>query len=153
MMRYFVFFLFQIMLLAGSEPGSDYNTPLTQKDKENLSYLINTLSSHSGPGLLFYKNELERRGMQTDHIHALQRLGYIFSDPKLAKETKDIGRGPWRRFARGFGKSLAKEYKEGNLSPEVVKDFANRIGADPSVIDRFVQNQDWEGLMNYLRDR
>lgn len=132
---------------------NDYYQEMTTQDKENLSFVINTLSSHSAPSLLFYKRDLEKRGMATDHLHVLRRLGYIFSNPTLAKETKAIGSVPWKRFARDFGKSLARADERGEMPQEVIDDFANQIGANPKEIDPYFKKKEWVALMNYLRDR
>ena len=84
----------------------DYNAPWTEEDKQDISYIINTLATKSGFSLLFEKNKLERAGKSTIHANTLQMLTYIFSDPELKIAVKQISGTAWQRFSKETAESL-----------------------------------------------
>lgn len=129
----------------------DYDKPLTEEDKKNIHYIINTLSSKSMFGLLGVKKDLEEAGKKTNHINPLHYLAYIFSNPSLKAKTKHFPKVAWKRYVRDFAKSLNDAMDREKITDENIKDFSKKVGISCDVIKPLVEKRDWPQLMKILR--
>jgi hypothetical protein len=134
------------------QAAGDYDAPLTEEDKKNINYMINTLSGRSMFGLLAVKSDLEAAGEATDHINPLTHLQYIFSDPELKAKTKNIGRVAWKRYVSDFGDALSQAKEEGKINDEILKEFAGKVNVSYDVLKPLYDEEDWTKFMNTLRD-
>ena len=157
-----------VMLLEGAAPNGNsrevqnqgnaqesvgsYDTPLTEKDKKNINYVIDTLSSKSMFSLLAVKSDLEAAGESTQHVNPLTHLQYIFSNPELKAKTKDIGNVPWNRYVGDFGDALQKAKDKGEINEEILKKFAKKVNVDYDILKPLYEKGDWKKFMNTLRD-
>ncbi|NGX58571.1 MAG: hypothetical protein K940chlam3_01478 [Chlamydiae bacterium] len=130
----------------------DYFAPLCEAEKQNIVYIITTLSGKTTLGLLLYKKKLEVAGENIDHVHPLRHLGFVFSNQDLTQKTKIIGRVPWNRYVNGFGSPLHLALLQGKLNREVLEDFSKTVNIDVEVIEPMVKKQDWQALVNTLRN-
>lgn len=139
--------------IADRHPDArDYYAPLSDYDKENIRYIINTLSHNSTFALMFHKSSLEKVGARTGGIHPLKYLGFIFADPDLKGQVKNIGRTPWSRFKKDFGVSLGKAVTRKNLNDDMVEDFVKTVGIELSKVKPLIADQRWLEFMSALVD-
>ena len=136
----------------GHPDARDYYAPLTEQEKEDISYIITTLANKSTITLMFYKRPLNRAGDRVAHVHPLVFLGFIFSDPELKDAVIRIKGYPWRRYAQGMAGSLESAAMRDNMHEEFIDDFANTVGIDKSLIYPSIQNEEWEQFINIVRD-
>jgi len=132
---------------------ADYSKSLTDKEKQDITFIITTLSEHSLIGLWGYEKDLKAAGAQLEHVHPLRHLGYVFSTPDLTAKTQKIDRYPWKRYARDFRKPLGLALKQGKMDQAVLEDFSKRVGIDKEILQPYVDKQDWVGFVNTLRNQ
>ncbi len=154
---FLVISMFALLLWAPAEAAPQdkiigpYSKTLTQEDKAEISFIIDTLSSHSVLGLWGYEKKLKEAGAKVEDVHPLRHLGYVFSMPELASKTKKIASFPWKRYVKGFEKPLNLAVKQGKMGPDVIDDFAKKVGMSPETVQGYVDKGDWSGLINALR--
>jgi hypothetical protein len=157
MMHYWSLAVVAILLLFAStsaraeEDARDYYAPLTATDEENIGYIITTLGTSSYVGLLFRQGKLERTGDQMGHIHPLNYMGYVYSHPELQAHARNISGIPWNKFVEGFADSFEQCLELNNLSEEHAIDFAERVGLPLAPLWNRLQNKDWKGFFEMLK--
>lgn len=157
-MRTFFFLALLVSMFCYADSGEekiigDYSKPLTEAEKQNINYIITTLSEHSMFGLYKYQEKLEEAGAQIEHVHPLRHLGYVFSTPDLIAKTQRIQRYPWKRYARDFRKPLTLAVKQGKLDQSVLDDFAKRVNINVEILQPYVQQGDWINFVDTLRNQ
>lgn len=130
-----------------------YDTPLTEQDKKNITFIISTLSGKSSVQLMFKKSALEKAGDEVEHVHPLKFLAFVFSSDSLKEQAKNITGVPWSRFSGDMSKSLSDAAKGGQMSEETVKQFAKAVGMDVSVIEPLIKEQQWKQLVNTVKEK
>ncbi len=135
-----------------SGPVRNYLTPLTQKEKEDIAYIVNTLSDQPTPKLLFYKSSLNQAGDRINHVHPLNFMLVIFTDDLLKVKVRNIKRKGWvwKDFMAGIRNSMIEENAKNNIKPEFFFDFASKIGIDYSKIETPIAKANWDELVNVL---
>lgn len=128
----------------------DYFRPLTDYDKANIRYIINTLANNSTLALWSYQDSLERVGARTEGLHPLRYLGFVFSDPELKGQINSIGWTPWSRFVSRFSESLDSAAKRDNLTEAIILDFAKTVGLELSEIRPLIDGHQWAALFDAL---
>ena len=128
----------------------NYYRPLSDYDKENIRFIINTLSHNSTLALAFQRSSLVRVGARTANIHPLRYLGFIFSDPELKGQIKNISRTPWNRFVDDFGDSLSNAVSRDNITDNIVADFAETVGIAMKKISSSIASEQWWAFMQAL---
>lgn len=123
---------------------------LTPQDKEQISYIISTLSGKSAFSLMFLQSSLEKAGKETESVHPLAFLGYVFSNPELKEKVTKILPFVWKRFKNDFAKSLNKEAANGGMTEAAIANFASQVGLPESEVAGYVQARDWNGLFTAL---
>lgn len=126
----------------------------TEKDRENISFLIRAMSENGKLGLLFRKGELNRIGAEINHVHPLKFLDTIFSSPELKQCMPNIENDyfKWNGLMDGLGPSLSSKADQGKLDM-YLDEFAKTIGVTREEIEPFVKPKDWQGLVRYLSSR
>jgi len=157
-MRFFILFLSSMVFAffsvqAQEKSIGEYSKPLTDTEKAKIDFIITTLSDHSTLGLMMYRKQLEAAGESIDHVHPLRHLGYVFSNPNLTSRTYKIGRVPWKRYVKDFGKPLTLALKQGKLDQSVLDDFSKAVNIDVKTLEPYVQQRDWPGFVNTLRNQ
>lgn len=148
-----LFFLLSFSEVSASEKIiRDYSAQLTPEEKQDINYIITTLSGRSTLGLLLYKKKLEEAGKRVDHLNPLSHLGYVFSNPELTAKAKKIDRVAWNRYVNGFKIPLHLAYKQGKLNQQVLEEFAKQININVHILEPYIQNQDWKGFVNAIRN-
>lgn len=130
----------------------NYYTPLSPKEKADVSYILRTLSNSSLVKITSHKSSLKKAGDRIEHIHPYRFLAFVFSNDELIVCMRNLqGRSwVWREFVDGVVGSLRDEASVGNLKPEYVNDFATHIKIDSNQIIPTIVSQRWEDLINLL---
>ncbi len=145
------FFLFCSSLFAEQEAQApDYFRPLTPEDKENINYIVDTLSDKSAITLLIYQKNLEETGGKTRPIHPLKFLYYVFTDPTLRAASHKIRPVVWRRFVQGFEPSFEEEDKRNNLKMAAIEDFSSGVRVKKEKILSLLRAKKWSEFMNLV---
>jgi len=124
----------------------------TPSEVTDVNYIVTTLSEKSMLGLLGAKSGLNERGDRLRHLHPLEFLAVIFTDPTRAKNIKIVrGRGMvWKDFISSLRDSLDKEAALNNFQEDVIVDFAKRVNIDPAAIKPSIKNKNWDSLVDIL---
>lgn len=131
-----------------------YNHFVTDEEKAEISYIINTLSNTSYGKLLLLKGELETAGKQIDHLHPLRHLGAIFTDEQLKVGIRNMRKKTmvWKSYVNGLTQTLGQEAQRGNVTETQLQDFAHTVAIDPAVVLKTFQDQRWKEFIEQLVD-
>lgn len=132
----------------------NYSAPLSESDKENITYLLTTLAdANQNPlKLLFKRDSLTKLGDQIEHIHPMTFLGFVFSNDELVVAMRKI-RGSsflWDDFGYRILDSLNREMAQGNLTIDQIFNLALSTKIDPSLIADPVFTSNWSRLIDNL---
>lgn len=130
----------------------DYYKPLSSKDKENITYLLNTLGYQSILKISSKRSSLEKIGDQIEPIHPLQFFKFVFSNDELVVAMRNIKSRTWiwKDFIGRILESLNSEMIAGNLTQGQVQDFLSAVNIDPSLVNAPIQARDWNGFVDNL---
>lgn len=133
----------------------DYYKPLTSKEKEDMSYIVNTLGMSSLVKIAKEKSSLKKAGERITNVHPFIFLKTIFTDEEMKVSVHAIQGRSWVRddFFNGFKESFDEEAEKNNISNDMVIDFSSKVGIDPNLIMPFVQEKQWKQLINTLIDK
>lgn len=126
------------------------------KDKEDITFIIDTLAYKSLASVFCKKKKLEEAGDRINHLHPLRFLLYILSDPKLNAALRAIYSRDllWSNFVGGTYSSLKEESDRGNMQEECVSDFCSQLGINDldvrSEIVEALQTESWSVFMQLL---
>ncbi len=126
----------------------------SDSDKEKIGYILTTMAANGKLTLLLtYKKDLEKAGNEIGHVHPLKFLGVTFSNPKLSQAMKEIRHDyfKWRGFADGIKPSLTNQATQNKLLP-YLDDFSKEINRPAARIKPFLENKDWDGMLDFLLD-
>lgn len=138
---------------AGNFKGSrDYSSPVTPKQKEDIRYIVKTLSTCTWMELVYYKTTLEKVGARVNLIHPLRTLLCILTDKELAIGIGKVREDAlvWSQFFGGLSKNLEEEFKNGNMKAEDVTNFANILGVNFNTANAFIQKRKWKEFVDFL---
>jgi hypothetical protein len=128
-------------------------TPLTAKEKDDITYILRTLSNQTLLKINSNKSALKGAGDRIEHLHPLKFLTFVFSNDELIVCMRNLqGRTwVWSEFLEGVIDSLKNEYTIGNILDEHVQELIvqSRV-SDPAAISSHVHNQSWGTLINTL---
>lgn len=130
----------------------DYFADLSKTDKRNISFTINTLGNTSTLGLLFKRNDLERAGSATGHIHPLRYFKYVLEKESLKRSFQRMDGRAWSEFKSGFSRSFQEADDYNNLSDKVIADFTYGLEVDREEVTRLLRQKSWQSFMQYIHD-
>jgi len=128
---------------------------LTNKDKENITFIITCMGEQGKLWLLVHKNELNERGDKIQGVHPLKFLAVIFSDEYLKKVCMPTILNDYfkkKNFIEGLGANMTKEAQKGKVQ-KYLAEFLNEIKLDKKHSKKlleFVKTRDWEGFVWYI---
>jgi hypothetical protein len=144
-------------VVATSPPWRQYGHQLTSDEREQISYIVVTLSEKKESRIILRALSLKRVGDKVNHVHPLRFLEAIFIDEKLKAGVHNIRYNKdawvWDRFVDGIRTSLDEENKKGNLTDAQLADFANVVGIDVALIRDPVHKCQWDEFVQILLDR
>ncbi len=125
--------------------------PCSETDKQNVHEIITTIAENGKLSLLFKQNELKALGSQINHLHPLKFLSAIFSNPVLKERMGQIFGDYFKRnaFMTEVAAGLNAEAEKGGLEPYIER-FAKEVNVPAAQLRPFFNNQDWEGLVEFL---
>lgn len=138
---------------VAAKRGRDYNAGISKSEKQDIQYIITTLSRDSLISIASSESSLKKAGDRIKNVHPFIFLKTVFTNEELKAGIHGIrDRGwIWRDFIDGLTKSLAEESAKKNLK-DFIPDFSKSIKVDSSAITNFVQQQKWKELVNHLID-
>ncbi|KAF3362434.1 hypothetical protein PHSC3_001034 [Chlamydiales bacterium STE3] len=144
-----------VVAKPGKQPKDlprNYFAPLTQKEKEDISYIITTLANNNVVKIASHRSALKRAGDRVDHVHPFRFLQCIFTNEELKVGIRNIqGKNwIWSEFLEGITSSLKEETRKNNLRPEFLADFATILGIDVNIIYQSYLTNQWEEMVNIL---
>jgi len=130
----------------------DFYTELSPKEQADIRFIVTTLSDNPTPKLLFHKSSLDHAGDRINHIHPLNFLGFIFSDPELKVKIRNIRSKSWvwKTFMSGLKSSLNEEFHRDNLLPDHYDEFTKNIGIEMRKLDHSASRARWDDMVNTL---
>lgn len=126
--------------------------PCSEQDKACVHQIITTVAENGKLSLLFKKNELKALGSQINHLHPLKFLSAIFSNPDLKQRMGQIFGDYFKRnaFMDEIGAGLTSESEKGGLTHSIIEKFAKEVNMPAAQLRPFFDNQDWDGLVEFL---
>ncbi|MCB1136662.1 MAG: hypothetical protein KDK78_10365 [Chlamydiia bacterium] len=137
----------------GSGQKRDYWAKLTQEDKRNIRFIVESLGRKSLVSLLFSQSKLHKAGDAIAHVHPLSFLAYVCENQELYRDFQNIHGRPWREFSEGFEESLRKAAERGNLGEDILKDFSKRAELPIKDVMSLVEKKGWSRLMERIAGR
>lgn len=130
----------------------NYYAPIAQSEKNDIAFILRTLSNNSWIKILKNKSALKKAGDRIDHLHPFNFLYTIFGDNELLVCARSIqGKAfVWKEFLNGTTTSLGEEYLLDNLKYEYVQDFAAKLKVDPVLLNTALTNRQWEYFVDLL---
>jgi hypothetical protein len=141
------------IIAKGNNNPRNYDVKVSQKERDDIFYIVTTLGRSSLKKLLSAKASLKKAGTRVDHIHPLKFLGCLFSDEEMKVGILQIKeRGGWvgKEFFSGLYDSLNAESNLQNLKPDHISDFAAHLNVDNDLMSKFIVERDWKGMINTL---
>lgn len=143
-----------LFILASHPSGSTqpfYSLALSKEDKDNIRFIISTMSKENLVQLAFSKGTLERKGKKIEHVHPLRFIGYILSQRELKQALKQVRKSSfkWDHFIAGFARRMKDENSHNNLHA-YIPGFAQQVGCREELVRRYIHHKDWEGLVKAL---
>jgi hypothetical protein len=132
----------------------NYNVELTQSEKNDLSFIINTMGMSSLATIAANRGNLKKAGERINHLHPFRFLEGIFTDEQMKVSMHALQNRGWvyGEFFKGLKPSFEEEYAKGNIKKEYIDDFAKRVGIDPKLIYDSIDKQQWMQLVKILID-
>jgi len=124
---------------------------LSEEDKDYVYEIITILADNGKLSLLFKQNHLRDLGSQIDHLHPLKFLSAIFSNPNLKTRMGKIFEDYFKRngFMDEISPSLTSKSESGELNQYIEK-FAEEVKVPVEKIRPYFEEQDWNGLIDFL---
>ncbi|MEI6243193.1 MAG: hypothetical protein WCP39_07330 [Chlamydiota bacterium] len=159
-MPYFVTERYATPMFAGiikiptqqTDPKLPYSKLIcTEKDRETIRRILETLGTHGEMYLLKHRKEVEGWGDTVRHVHPLKFLGCVFSHPSGRVWMKDVKDDffKWFNFGSEMATALNNEYNRGRIL-QYINDFGAEIRLSPEKMRPFVERKDWKGLIVFI---
>lgn len=129
----------------------NYLAPVTQKEAEDIGYIVRTLANKSLLQIKGHESSLKSAGDRIDHVHPFQFLACIFTNQELIVCMRNLqGRSwVWKDFLKGLSTSLTEEKARNNLA-QYAQDLASRIKVDVNLITPHIVASKWDKLVDTL---
>lgn len=132
-----------------NKKSRDYLAAVTESEKKDIAYIVNTLGMSSLYSIKKAKSSLKNAGARIDHVHPLRFLMCVFTDEKMKASIAAMeGRAwVWSEFVSGIAESLETEMNRGNMKSEFIADFSSKVGIDPNMITSSIESRHWTQLI------
>lgn len=137
---------------ASSTQNRQYYKTVTANEKNDVSYIINTLGMASLAKVTKSKSSLKKAGDRVDHIHPLRFLAVIFSDEQMKASMHAMqSRGwIWKEFIGNLGDTFEEEATRGTLTSSEIADFSQKLNLDATAVENYLAQHKWSGLVDYM---
>lgn len=135
-----------------TRPLRDYDSGVSATDAKDIAYIVTSLANRSLIWLASHRRQLEAVGDRIDPVHPLHFLRTVFSDERLKVGIRAVRKRGWvwDDFYNGLKESLDEEYVDGNLTEEMLADFAGALGIDPAPLHTVVHQRSWLRFVDLL---
>jgi hypothetical protein len=139
------------MIPKSSDTTSYDQLSLSEADKQNIAFIVETIATNSKISLLFKQGELRERGNQILHVHPLKFLSTIFTQDELTGFLSQLFSDYFKKtsFMDGLVEGLNREQQKGKLNQHICS-FAKEIKVPHEEIKGYFYSNDWEGLVKKL---
>lgn len=129
-----------------------YFSELKSHEKEDIRFILQSLSNKTLISLAFIKSDLEAAGHRIDHLHPLRFLMTVFSDEELKTCIRNIRARAWvwNHFIGGLKDSLTTESSIGNIKVEHVLHFSEQLNISPDLVSDSIFTQTWDEFVDLL---
>lgn len=130
----------------------DYKKSVSASEKEDISYVVNTLGMSPLSKIATSKSSLKKAGKRIENIHPLKFLLSIFSDDKTRASIHAMRDRTWvwEEFFDGLRDSLTEESGKGNLTDAQIQDFSSKLGIDANQAIPILDSRDWNQFIKFL---
>lgn len=130
----------------------NYCVPLSQSNRDDITYVVRTLANKSIATILKSKSALDAAGVRLKPVHPFRFLECIFTDEELKVGIRNIKKRGWiwGDFMGGLVGSLNEESAKNNLPDEFIFDFARTVGIDGNLIINEIHTRQWDRLVEIL---
>lgn len=133
-----------------SEGEQNYFAPLTQQEKESISYIITTLSTKSMVTLLAYRKQLESAGAKTKGVNPLRFWKEVLTNRQLKNGLPHIGAVPKRQLINDFAVSFSEANRRGKIDEKAIDDFSKSTGIDKNLVIKYSKEGKWKQLLHHF---
>ncbi len=129
----------------------NYQAPLAETEKSNITYILTTLAKKSPARLWQEETKLRKKGDKINHLHPFRFLSYIFTNKELlpciitVTERKLV----WREFKKGLYDTLTEESGKNNLVPHL-EAFAATVKVNSALLFPSIYQKNWDELVSVL---
>jgi len=129
----------------------NYDLALTEQNKTDIAFIVNSLANSSLIKLGIIKSKLEDAGDRLDPVHTLQFIACIFSNEELKASMQNLEKSSyvWKKFIKGLSDSLTEDDALNNVLVHA-QDFANKVGIDVNLVLSSIKAGQWESLVKVL---
>ncbi len=130
-----------------------YENKTTQSEKDDMYFIMKSLATKSIPWLMKNKSKLSAAGNRIDSVHPLRFLETVFTEEELKVYLHNIRKRSgftWSEYLNGIKGSLEDECLIGNLTNEMLLDFASNVNVDYSILEPLARQEKWEDLIKTL---
>lgn len=130
----------------------DYLQPVTKDEKNDISFIVNTLGMASVTKIAKNKSSLKNAGNRVNNVHPLRFLQTVFQDERMKASMQALIKRSlmWDEFISGLKKSLQEEMTKDNLKVEYVQDFAVSLNLSFDQLYPYIQQERWEPFVKAL---
>lgn len=130
----------------------DYLQLVSKDEREDISFIVNTLGMGSVTKIAKNKSSLKNAGNRVNHVHPLRFLQTVFQDDRMKASMQALQKRSlmWDEFISGLKKSLQEEMTKDNLRIEYVQDFAVSLNLSLDQLYPYVQQERWEPFVKTL---
>lgn len=124
---------------------------LTDEEHQIFADIFSQLATKSYWGLLKNKWNLDKLKDQVSHIHPLNALVVVKSDPALKADfLKGIKKWPvWSNCKSAFKEEIKDQHKFQNILP-YLRDFSEKMSLDYHLVSSYMQKDKYEDLVLYI---
>ena len=143
----------EIAVRAKQEFKRDYGRPVTNSEKEDITFIVTTLGFEPWHSIGRNTSSLKKAGDKIRHIHPFHFLEYVFSEDKLiaafsAIQHREVPKVK-KEFFGGLKDTLQEEAGKDNLLP-FVSDFAKNLGISKKKISSLLENEKYDDFFHAL---
>ena len=134
----------------------DYYAPVTESEHADIRFVIVTCANSNELRLMSQEGSIRRVGQRFDHVHPLKWLEHVFTDEELKVGMRNIRKKTtfvWPKFSHDLRQNLNDEANRGNITDEMVADFAKNVGLDLRCIAPAVKARRWDDFLQILLTR
>jgi hypothetical protein len=131
----------------------NYFAEVLPEEKKDIRFIISFLAKEDNYiNIMIARGRLEAAGDRIDHLHPLRFLMTVFSDEELKALIRNVrSKGlVWNPFVGGLKASLATETSIGNMKPEYIQHFSEKLNISPNLISDSIYSEMWDEFVDLL---